>query len=213
MILERLEVGPLMANCYIVGCDATQRGFIVDPGGDAERILDTVERLGLTIDCIIDTHSHPDHVAANCAVREGLNERQEASAKLIAHEDARPWIEQPPNYWLLLNMRPGACTIDATVTDGDELTVGELTLRILHLPGHSPGSIVLVMGDRAITGDVLFAGGVGRTDFPGGDYDTLLASLKRLVTELPDETTIYPGHGPSSTIGEEKRTNEWLVGM
>lgn len=209
--IRRREVGSLAANCYVVRCDATGRAVVIDPGGDADVILETVAALEAVVDYIIDTHCHPDHIAANCAVREGLGKVQPEAPTLLCHPTERPFIERPPMQWLLLNMRPDPCSVDATVEDGAELTFGEQTLRVMHTPGHSPGSISLIVGEAFFTGDTLFAGGVGRTDFPGGSHDQLMTSLRRMVDELPGETVVYPGHGPSTTIDREARTNPWLV--
>lgn len=210
MIIRCLEVGPLMANCYIIACDETRRALVVDPGGDADRIIEAVRREGLTVDIIADTHCHPDHISGNCALREGLAAEQEAAPILMAHPAEREFIEHPPMQWLLLNMRPGPCPVDATFDEGDELEVGQLRVRVMHMPGHSPGGVALVGGGNVFTGDTLFAGSVGRTDLPGGSWPQLADSLRRLITELPGETTVYPGHGPKSTIAEEIVGNGWL---
>lgn len=213
MTVRCLEVGQLGANCYVVACGVTRKGFIVDPGGDAEVIVGAVKGEGLQIEYILDTHCHPDHIAANCAVRDALREAQRAAPKLLVHGGDREAVEHPPMQWLLIGLRPNACTVDGTFSEGDELRVGELTVRVMHLPGHSPGSVALVVAGAAFTGDTLFAGGIGRTDLPGGNTAQIMESLKRLVTELPPETAVYPGHGESSTIGEERERNEWLAGM
>ena len=207
MTVQCLEVGPLMANCYILGCEATRRGVIVDPGAEAPAILKAAEDAELEIDLILNTHCHPDHTGANCAVREGTG------ARLLIHPADRAAVESPPLQWLLVGIRPAPCPVDDTVEEGDELTVGELCVRVMHLPGHSPGGVAFLVGGAVFTGDTLFAGGVGRTDLPGGDHRALMASLKRLVTELPPDTVVLPGHGPQSTIGREAAGNEWLRGL
>ena len=207
MSVQSLEVAPLMANCYIVGCEQTGRGFIVDPGGDGPRIVDAVRASGLEIDYILDTHCHPDHIGANCEVREAVG------GKVLIHESERDAVEHPPAEWLLIGLRPEPCEVDGAFVEGEQIEIGELRVKVMHLPGHSPGSVAFVVGDAAFVGDVLFAGSIGRTDLPGGDHQVMMASLKRIVTELPDATTVYSGHGPSSTIGEERETNDWLEGM
>jgi len=211
MSVQRLEVGPLMANCYIVGCETTRHGFIVDPGGDAEIIAGAVREGGLAIDYIIDTHCHPDHTLASCQVRQELSSTQTEPVTLLCHELAREHIEQPPMHWLLVNIRAEPCPVDDTLGEGDELRVGQLRVKTMHLPGHSPGSIALLVEGAVFTGDVLMAGGIGRTDLPGGDYAQLQESLRRLMSELPDDAVVYPGHGPNSTIGAERDTNMWLA--
>lgn len=204
------EVGPLMANCYIVACEKTGRAMVIDPGGDADRIVDAVRDADLTVEIIADTHCHPDHIAANCDLRDGLATIQETPARIIIHPADRESVENPPIQWLLIGMRPAPCAVDATFDEGDELVVGDLRVRVMHLPGHSPGSVALVTDGAVFTGDTLFAGSVGRTDLPGGSWPQLQASLRRLITELPGDTAVYPGHGPASTIAEEIQLNEWL---
>lgn len=207
MTVQCLEVGPLMANCYIIACEATRRGVVVDPGAEAPAILKAVEEARLDVDLVLNTHCHPDHTGANCAVRDGTG------ARLLIHSADRAAVESPPLQWLLVGVRPEPCPVDDTFEEGDELAVGELRLRVMHLPGHSPGGVAFLVGDAAFTGDTLFAGGIGRTDLPGGDHGVLMASLKRLVTELPPDTVVHPGHGPQSTIGREAAANEWLRGL
>jgi hydroxyacylglutathione hydrolase len=200
MTVRCLEVGPLAANCYIVSCDATKRALVIDPGDEAQRIADAVTADGLQVDYIVDTHAHPDHIGANCGLRDLLG------GKLLLHEADREAVERPPMHWLLLNMRPAGCPVDASLTEGDVLEVGELRIRVLHVPGHSPGGIALAVENVVFTGDTLFAdGGRGRTDFPGGHERQIMTSLRRLVTELPGDTVVYPGHGESTTIEAERQ--------
>lgn len=213
MILHRLEVGPLAANCYLIGDERTRQGLIVDPGGDAPDIMAAVSRTGLNVRFIVDTHGHPDHVSANEAVRRALTQIQADPPKLLVHEADRAAVEQPPMQWLLIGMRPAPCPVDDTLTEGQVLQVGGLSVRVMHLPGHSPGSIALVVEDAVFTGDTLFEGSIGRTDLPGGDLRQIMASLKRLVTELPPETRVYPGHGLDTSIARELTHNEWLEGL
>ena len=205
MILETLPVGPLQANCYLVGCEETGEGFVIDPGGDADEILAAIERLELTVRCIFDTHGHPDHVAANAAVREGTR------ATLYIHAADRAMIESPDPMAVMITGGLDACAPDATYDEGDEIEVGGLTVRVMHTPGHTPGCVCLCVGDDVFTGDTLFAGGIGRTDLPGGSWPVLADSLRRLVDELVPATRIHPGHGPSSTMAEEARSNPWLA--
>jgi len=205
-----LEVGPLMANCYIVACGQTGRAMVIDPGGDADRILAAIREAGLTVDIVADTHCHPDHISANCDLRDGLTATQEAPARIMIHPADRESVENPPMQWLLIGMRPDPCMVDATFDEGDVLAVGGLRVKVMHLPGHSPGGVALVADGAVFTGDTLFAGSVGRTDLPGGSWPQLRDSLRRLITELPGETVVYPGHGPASTISDEVQMNEWL---
>lgn len=205
MIVETLGVGPLQANCILIGCERTRAGMVVDPGGEPERILDAIERLGLQIAYVCNTHGHVDHVAANAAIQ------QATGAKLLIHEADRGSIESPHPFWSSMVGGIEASTPDGTYADGDQLQIGDLTIRVVHTPGHTPGGVCLAVEDLLVTGDTLFAGSVGRTDFPGGSTATLQDSLRRLVAEFPDETRILPGHGPETTMGAEKRSNPFLL--
>ncbi|MBD3293573.1 MAG: MBL fold metallo-hydrolase [Armatimonadia bacterium] len=206
MILESLTVGALQANCYIVGCPETQKGLIIDPGGDAEAILEAVDRLGLDIEYIFDTHEHVDHIAANAAVRKATG------ATLVVHEAGRRDVEHPHAFWASMVGGVDPCEPDETMEEGDAFEVGTLTVDVLHTPGHSPAGVCLAVGDALFTGDTLFAGSVGRTDLPGGSMQTLEQSLRRLVERFDPETKVYPGHRGASTMGEEARSNPWLQG-
>lgn len=197
LTIQCLEVGQLRANCYIVSCDATKHGFIIDPGGDAKKIAAAVTGYDLQIDCILNTHGHPDHIEANREVQ------QLVGGRLLVHEADRDAVENPPMHWLLIGMRPKPCKVDGTFAEGDEVQVGNLTVKVWHTPGHSPGSCSFLLDKVVFTGDTLFAGGMGRTDFPGGSEAQIRASLKRLVTDLPGDTVVYPGHGPQTTISQE----------
>jgi glyoxylase-like metal-dependent hydrolase (beta-lactamase superfamily II) len=195
--IQCLPVGPLETNCYIVSCDATKRAAIIDPGDEPERIVRATVAYDLQVDYILNTHAHPDHIGANCAVRERVGGR------LLVHEADRAAVEAPPLHWLLIGMRPNGCPVDGTIAEGDELPLGQLSLRVMHTPGHSPGGVCFVLDTVVFTGDTLFAGGMGRTDFPGGSEELIRQSLRRLVTELPGETVVYPGHGEATTIAQE----------
>jgi len=207
MKLESLVVGPLQANCYVVGCPNSGQGLIVDPGGGAAIILETVERLGLDVRLILDTHGHVDHTVANCTVREATG------PKLYIHEADRPMIEAPDPQWAALVGGAPACAPDATYGEGDVLQVGSLAVTVLHTPGHSPGSVCLSLGEVLFTGDTLFAGGIGRTDLPGGSWPQLERSLCRLLSEFDPATQILPGHGPPSTLERERLHNPWLADL
>jgi glyoxylase-like metal-dependent hydrolase (beta-lactamase superfamily II) len=185
MILQTLTVGLIQTNCYIVGCEQTKEGVIIDPGGHPERILRAVREAGLRVRYVLNTHCHFDHMAAN--------------AEVVAAWFGVPVSPSPPP--------------DLELVDGQTLEVGMLRLQVLHTPGHSPGSVTFYLPDQGVAfdGDVLFAMGVGRTDLPGGDWDTLMRSIGEVLFALPDETVLYPGHGPKTTVGQEKRFNPWLL--
>lgn len=205
MIVERLVVGMLQCNCYIVGCEDTKTGIVIDPGGDASTILDTVDQLGLSIKYIVNTHGHIDHIAANRPVKEGTG------AMIAIHRDDAQWLvsDQGSFARMLGVVSPGPAA-DTLLDEGDEVIFGNDSLQVIHTPGHSVGGMSLV-GDRLVfCGDTLFAMGVGRVDLPGGSWETLMQSIKTHLFTMPDETVVYSGHGPPTTIGREKRLNPWF---
>lgn len=194
--------------CYIIGCTKTGRGAIVDPGGGEKTVLETARGMGLTIDYIIATHGHPDHVCGNRIIQEATG------AKIVMHEDDAAFFfkKEIQNYFSMLGLEQSP-PVDITVKDGDSLTLGEEQLRIIHTPGHTPGGICLYNPPDLITGDTLFVGGIGRTDFPGGSHQQLIDSILGRLMVLPEETVIWPGHGyggSRSTLGEEKRENPYI---
>lgn len=203
--VEQLVVGPLYSNCYIVWDDNTGEGVIIDPGDDANDILKRVRELDITVKFILATHGHFDHVGAVAPLRKELN------AEFIAHkgdffflEDgknaARRWgvdIEKPP--------KP-----DRFLNEGDTIMVGKEKLEVLHTPGHSPGGVSFTHNSMVFCGDTLFQGSVGRTDFRGGSFEEMTESIKTKLYTLPDDTIVYTGHGPSTTIGIEKQFNPFV---
>ncbi len=205
MIVKMLHVGPLQTNCYIVGCEGTKEGAIIDPGGDAKRILAEVERLGLEIKYVINTHGHFDHTLANKEVVKATG------APLAIHSADASMLTQGGGAFFFGIIGKASPPADVILDEGQALTLGEIELQVLHTPGHSPGSICLYSEDEGVLfdGDVLFNMGIGRYDLPGGSYSVLTESIQRLLA-LPDETTVYPGHGPATTIGRERRSNPFL---
>ena len=205
MIIEILHVGPLQTNCYIVGCEETKEGAIIDPGGDAKRILAEVERVGLKTKYVINTHGHFDHTLANKEVVEATG------APLAIHSADAPMLTQGGGALFFGILRKASPPADMMLEEGQVLTLGNIELRVLHAPGHSPGSICLYNEEEGVLfdGDVLFNMGMGRYDLPGGNYRVLMNSIQRLLA-LPDDTTVYPGHGPATTIGRERRSNPFL---
>ena len=207
MILKTLTVGSLSTNCYILGCEKTHAGAIIDPGDEAPRIINEAAASRLEIQYIINTHAHIDHIQANEELRKTF------SCPLCIHEKDEELysnLDLNLSYHVLcspLTFPPA----DRKLREGDKIEIGELSLSILHTPGHTPGSISIVVEKDVFTGDALFAGGIGRTDLPGGNYDLLMQSISEKLLTLPDDFVIYPGHGPSSTIGIEKKGNPWLT--
>jgi hydroxyacylglutathione hydrolase len=207
MILEGLVVGMFQGNCYIAGSETTHEAMIVDPGDEAERILAALEQRGLTARLIVVTHTHVDHVAALQDVRDSTG------ASVVMHRDA---YESSKGDSGLMRMLLGASAPplgepDVFAEDGDKLQVGEMEFEVLFCPGHAFGHICLVGQGVVFTGDALFAGGIGRFDLPGGDGKLLFDSIRDKLLTLPDETVVLAGHGPSSTIGEEKAGNPFLL--
>jgi hydroxyacylglutathione hydrolase len=206
MLITTLSVGPLGTNCYIVGCKETLEGMVVDPGGHAERILAAVKEMGLTLKYVVNTHAHFDHVIANRAVLDATG------ATLVVHPDEVPALKAgggARQFGFAVDPSPEPGLL---VREGDTLQVGRLLFQIMHTPGHSPGHIALYEANEGVLfdGDVLFQQGIGRSDLPGGNHSTLMRSIREKVLTLPDETIVYSGHGPATTVGQEKRYNPWL---
>ena len=205
MILVRLVVGPLQVNCYILADEKTKDAVIIDPGDDADEILRIVREKGLKVKYLVNTHAHFDHVGANKKIKE------ETGAQLLLHEKDAVVLRNAISHAAVFNLTTTASPeADRYVQQGDVISAGEISLRVLHTPGHSPGGICLAEHGMVFTGDSLFAGSVGRTDFPGGDLMTLLGGIKMHLLSLSDETRVFPGHGPDTTIGDERRENPFL---
>lgn len=193
---------------YIVACEETKKAAIVDPGGDEEILLAEIEKLGLTVDYIIATHGHPDHVCGNRKIQEATG------AKIIMHAADVDFFEKSEvkSYFSMLGLEASP-PVDIIVNAGDEIKIGNITFKVLHTPGHTPGGICLYCAPNLITGDTLFVGGLGRTDFPGGSQPELLESIRTQLLCLPAETIVWPGHGyggSQSTIGKEASSNPFL---
>jgi len=208
MIVKMLVVGPLASNCYIVGSSSTKQGMIIDPGAEAGNILKMVQQMGLSISLIVVTHAHIDHIDALRAVKERTN------AQFAIHEAEKELLSTAPPMSVVasLGLSPfkSAPQPDRLLKDGDRIDVGDLHFEVLHTPGHSPGGICLSGHGVVFSGDTLFNFGIGRTDFPGGSYEHLMKSIREKLMVLPDETIVYPGHGPATTIGDERRGNPFL---
>jgi len=196
-------------NCSIIKCLATGRGAVVDPGGDVEQILEAARKMDVVIEKILLTHGHMDHCAAADVLRQRLGVKIEGPEKA---DDF--WIGKLPE-WCKMSGFPHA---DAFVPDrwleqGDTVTVGEQTLQVFHCPGHTPGHVVFLHAEQRVAwvGDVLFQGSIGRTDFPRGDHAQLLSSIRERLFPLGDDITFVPGHGPTSTFGQERRTNPFVA--
>jgi hydroxyacylglutathione hydrolase len=209
MILEMLTVGPFQENCYVVGDQESGVGAIVDPGDEAARIALAVEQTNLEIAQILITHAHIDHVGAVAALAE------EYACPVLMHAEAEPMLKQLPTQAMMMGLRFGKLpTVDRHIEDEEVLEVGSLKLESRYTPGHAPGHLAFYVESEGVvlSGDALFAGSVGRTDLFGGDADLLMQSINERLLSLPDETRVYPGHGPGTTIGDERAYNPFLDG-
>ena len=208
MIHEIFPVGPLQCNCSVVGDEESREALVIDPGDQIEEVLAIVGRHGLTVKQIIITHAHIDHVGGAMKLKRAtgapilLNRNDTALLKMLDAQAA--WVGMAP---------PGAVTVDADLADADTVRAGKLTASVMHTPGHTQGSVCLYFEPekKLIAGDTLFAGSIGRTDLPGGSMEKIMASLHHRVLALPDETLVVPGHGPLTTIGQERETNPFLI--
>jgi hydroxyacylglutathione hydrolase len=220
MIIEELTVTAFQQHTRIVACEATKRAICIDPGDEAERIVETLERLGLTLQAITLTHAHLDHVGGVAALKKlkpeakiNLHKGDEFMYRALPEQPA--WIGIPRAQWAALGFAfEEPPPIDEYWTDGQKYAVGNLEFEVRHCPGHTPGHVVLYepKEQKVFVGDVLFAGSIGRTDLPGGSTEQLLDSIKNKLLSLDDNVTVYSGHGPLTTIGEERRTNPFLTG-
>lgn len=205
VIIKKLEVGPIMANCFVVGCDETKEAVVIDPGDDADRILMTLAQEQLTAKYLINTHGHFDHVSANKKMKEATG------AQIAIHPEDEPMLSQLSQSALTFGLTSeNSPPADIHLNDGDTITFGNITMKVIHTPGHSKGGICLHTDGHLFAGDTLFAGSIGRTDLPGGDYGTLISSIKEKLFPLEDHTIVYTGHGPETLIGREKASNPFL---
>ncbi|MCG8688624.1 MAG: MBL fold metallo-hydrolase [Desulfobacterales bacterium] len=205
MIIQKMEVGPIMANCFILGCEKTKEAAVIDPGDDADRILMALAKAELKVKYLINTHGHFDHVGANKRMKETTG------AQIAVHPDDEPMLVELSRSAAMFGLSAeNSPPADILLKDGDEISFGEITLKVIHTPGHSPGGICLYTPGHLFAGDTLFMGSIGRTDLPGGDYDTLISSIKTKLLDLDDDTVVYTGHGPETSIGNEKRMNPFL---
>jgi glyoxylase-like metal-dependent hydrolase (beta-lactamase superfamily II) len=215
MLLEIRAVEPFFKNGFVIGCEETHEAALIDPGDEVEELLAIVSRRRLAVKHILLTHAHVDHVSGVARARSGLG------ASVYLHPDDRflydAALDQAKFFGLFVEAPP---PIDRFYTDHPEIVFGRYTIHVRHTPGHSPGGVCLhvagppetsgAVPPKLFVGDTLFAGSIGRTDLPGGDYDTLIRSIREVLFPMGDEAEVYPGHGPKTTIGEERRTNPFL---
>jgi glyoxylase-like metal-dependent hydrolase (beta-lactamase superfamily II) len=197
-----------MANCFIIGCEKTREAVVIDPGDEADRILVTLAQDKLTVKHIINTHGHFDHVGANRRMKTATG------ADLLIHALDAPLLDHlvasASAFGLACEASPPP---DRMLSEGDQIAFGELSLKVIHTPGHTPGGVSLFSSGCVFVGDTLFAGSIGRTDFPGGDFDTLIASIQQKLFPLGDDVRVFTGHGPETSIGQERRYNPFAGQM
>lgn len=211
MIIKQLQLGTDKVFCYILACEKSGQAIVIDPCGDEDIILKFIKEFQLKTKFIVNTHCHPDHTCGNKILKDATQ------ALIVMHAaDENLLQDQGAKEYFKRQGFPNPPPADRLVKDGDQLDFGDYILRIIHTPGHSPGSICLYVDGNLFTGDSLFVGAAGRVDVPGGDFNTLLESLGSKIAVLPDETVIWPGHdyGDSltSTVGREKKENPYLGG-
>jgi hydroxyacylglutathione hydrolase len=205
---QTVPVTPFQQNCSIVWCDESMEGAVVDPGGELPRLIATAKKLGVTLKQILLTHAHIDHAGGTATLA------RELGLPIVGpHEADQFWIDGLPQQSVLFGFPPAeSFTPTRWLHDGDTVTVGHCTLQVRHCPGHTPGHVVFFepASQRAFVGDVLFAGSIGRTDFPQGDFDTLVDSIRSRLWPMGDAVVFIPGHGPESSFGQERRSNPYV---
>ncbi len=207
MIHKGLEVGLLQVNCYILGDEDTKEAVVIDPGGNEKDILEVLNHHNLQLKLIIDTHGHFDHVDANLPLKEATG------AAIAIHELDAVMLSKPSaEAMFFTGNRLRLSQADILLKEDDVLSFGPYRLKVLHTPGHTPGHISLVMEGHpyVYVGDLLFQGSIGRTDFPGGDFDALITAVRTKIFPLGDHYTVFPGHGPVTTVGQEKKYNPFF---
>ena len=207
MFIRRFIVGELSTNCYLVACEKTKKAAVIDPGHKeaAELILKELRENSFTLEFLINTHGHSDHIGGNRYIQSAT------LAKILIHElDSEMLVNPEKNLSFFLEKEIHSPPADQFIKDGEIILIGSLELKVLHTPGHSPGSICLETANIIFTGDTLFAQGIGRTDLPGGSYRDIQESIRKKLFQLSEEKIIYPGHGNHSSIGEEKRNQTFF---
>jgi hydroxyacylglutathione hydrolase len=203
--VKRIPVGAILTNCYLVYSSLSDEAVVIDPGAEGEKIMAVTSELGLNLRYIINTHGHGDHIGANNYIKE------HTGAEILIHEaDAEMLVSPSTNLSEWMSQPVTGPAADRLLIGDEELSCGDIIFKVLATPGHTPGGISLVTEDMVFTGDALFKGSIGRTDFPGGSFVDLIAGIKKHLFKLPADTMVYPGHGPATTIGYEKTHNTFF---
>ncbi len=205
MIFKKIVVGPMAVNCYLIGCEQTKHAAIIDPGDEINAILAPLRENGLTLKTIFLTHGHVDHLTQLQLLQE------KTGAEILIHKKDEFLLQDVRHHAMLFGLPdPGTPKPDRFLADGDVMNIGNIQVDVLHTPGHSPGSVTYQIENCLIVGDLIFAGSIGRTDLPGGNFDDLMQSVRTKIFTLPDSILIYPGHGPETTVGHEKQFNPFF---
>ena len=205
MKVYRFENGPFMVNTFLALTDDEKRGFILDPGNDVQPLIDEITKRQIKIEAIVATHGHIDHISGVNLVKKSfdvpfyINDAEREMVEAISMQAGMFGVPDP-----------GAITVEQNLPDSGRIEIAGIELELFHTPGHSPGSISLLAGDVVFSGDALFQMSIGRTDLPGGNFNTLIESIRTHLFSLPDETKVLPGHGPETAIGMEKKVNPFL---
>lgn len=205
MKIIKLEVGQLGANCYIVYCEKTLQGAVIDPGGNGKEIIGILKRNNIKLVCILNTHGHADHITANDEIKEATG------APVFIHSaDAKMLTSAQENLSAYIGNNFVCKPADRLLNDGEIIIVGDIQFQVIHTPGHTPGGVCFKANDTVFCGDTLFQQSIGRTDFPGGSHSQLINSIKNRLLVLADHTIVLPGHGDTTTIGDERHTNPFI---
>ena len=204
-MLKAFTVGPMEANCYILYNPDKREGLIIDPGAEGSRLIKFIKQEKISINYIINTHGHPDHIGANRKIKEHTN------APILIHQYDAPMLTKSASILsFIFPLESSSPPADTFIKDGDLIECAGMKLKVLHTPGHTPGGISLLIDDSIFTGDTLFSGSIGRSDLPGGSEEVLLNSIKKILS-LDENLIIYPGHGPSTTVSEELHSNPFIT--
>jgi hydroxyacylglutathione hydrolase len=204
--IDMLTVGSFAMNAYMITDEKTKEAILIDPGSESERIISYVQKKGVQLKSIINTHCHIDHVAELAPVQEYFN------VPFYIHNEEKPLLDGLEEQGAFFGIETkGIPDVAGTLNEGDKILLGEITGYVLHTPGHSPGSLSFHFGDNLFVGDCIFKDSIGRTDLYRGNYDELIVSIKEKILSFPDETILYPGHGLSTTVGRERKYNPFLV--